>query len=299
MRPLAKFSFWLLGVSLIMSFQEQNRSAQPADSQPKNPPGKGSYAPVNGIKMYYEIHGSGQPIVLIHGGGSTIETTFGRILPVLAKTRKVIAVEMQAHGHTSDRDAPESPRQDADDVAELLKQLKIDSADIFAFSNGGNTAMELAIRFPGKVRKLILASTFYKRSGVPAVFWKQMDQAKFSDMPQSLKDAFLKINNDPAALLNMFHKDVKRTQNFADMSDEAIRSIQAPALIVIGDQDLTLPEHAVEMHRNLKSSRLAIIPGNHGSYMGESMTPEPVGKVPQLFAALLEEFLSAPMPTAQ
>ena len=120
------------------------------------------YAGVNGIKMYYELHGTGRPLVLIRGGGSTVTTTFGKILPSLAKTRMVIAVELQAHGHTSDRNAPESFEQDADDVAELLKQLNINGADIFGFSNGGHTAMEVAIRHPERVRRLILASAFYK-----------------------------------------------------------------------------------------------------------------------------------------
>src|SRR5690242_11657662 len=96
----------------------------------------GRYATVNGLKMYYEIHGSGQPLVLIHGGGSTIKSTFGRILPDLAKTHRVIAVELQAHGHTADIDRPLSFEQDADDVAALLKQLHIEKADVMGFSNG-------------------------------------------------------------------------------------------------------------------------------------------------------------------
>src|SRR6186997_3462838 len=104
------------------------------------------YAPVNGLNMYYEIHGTGTPLVLIHGGGSTIQTTFGRVLHSFAKTHKVIAVEMQAHGHTADIDRPLSFEQDADDVAELLKQLNIDKADIFGFSNGASTTLEIAIR---------------------------------------------------------------------------------------------------------------------------------------------------------
>src|ERR1700761_8910689 len=117
----------------------------------------GKYANVNGIKMYYEIHGSGQPLVLLHGGGSTIKTTFGTILPELAKTHKVIAVELQAHGHTGDRNAPETFDQDAADVAELLKHLNISKADIFGFSNGGQTAMVMGIKYPDKVNKLIIA----------------------------------------------------------------------------------------------------------------------------------------------
>lgn len=254
----------------------------------------GKYANVNGIKMYYEIHGSGRPLILIHGGGSTIYTSFGRVLPALAKSHQVIAVELQAHGHTGDRDAPETFVQDADDIAELLKQLNIPKADIFGFSNGGHTAMEMAIRHPEKVRSLVIASAFYKRDGVPAGFWKGFDKPKFSDMPQVYKDEFLKINNDPAALMNMFNKDVQRMFVFKDWRAEDIRLIQASALIVIGDHDLTLPEHAVEMSRLLPRARLAILPGTHGSYMGEAMSPDPKSRVPELFAAMIDEFLSEP-----
>lgn len=254
-----------------------------------------AYASVNGINMYYEIHGSGQPLVLIHGGGSTIYTTFGKVLPVFAKTRQVIAVELQAHGHTSDRDAPESFEQDADDVAELLKQLNITGADIIGFSNGGNTAMQVAIRHPERVRKLVLISSFYKREGIPDMFWKGMQNAQFSDMPQIYKDEFLKIKNDPAALLNMFNKDAQRMQTFKDWKKEDLQSIKAPALVVIADQDVMLAEHAVEMHRLLANSRLAILPGTHGSFMGEAMTPASDSKVPELFTALVNEFLDSPI----
>jgi pimeloyl-ACP methyl ester carboxylesterase len=254
----------------------------------------GKYASVNGINLYYEIHGIGYPLALLHGGGSTIDTTFGRIIPVLRKTHQVIAVELQAHGHTGDRDAPETFEQDAADVVELLKQLNIPKADIFGFSNGGQTALELGIKYPEKVNKLIIASAFYKRDGVPAGFWGGFDGATLNNMPKVYQDEYFKINNDPARLQNMFDKDVQRMRTFKDWKDDEIRSIQAPALIVIGDQDLPLPEHAVEMYRLIPQSRLAILPGTHGSYMGEAMTPDAGSKVPKLFAAMLDEFLNAP-----
>jgi pimeloyl-ACP methyl ester carboxylesterase len=257
-------------------------------------PAPGQYAQVNGIKMYYELHGAGNPLVLLHGGGSTIYTTFGSILPYLAKTNRVIAIELQAHGHTGDRDAPETFTQDAEDVVELLRQLDIPKADIFGFSNGGQTAIEIAIRHPQIVHKLIIASAFYKRDGVPAWFWPGFDEPKFSDMPQVYKDEFLKINNDPAALMNMFNKDAGRMFNFKDWNETDIRNIQAPALLVMGDQDLPLAEHIVEWHRLLRNSRLAILPGNHGSYMGEAMSAGTVSKIPELFAAIVDEFLAAP-----
>jgi len=249
------------------------------------------YSPVNGIKMYYEIHGTGKPLVLIHGGGSTIETSFGRIVPLLANNRQVIAVELQAHGHTEDRKTPLSFAQDADDVAALLKNLGIAKADFLGFSNGGQTTMEIAMRHPALVNKIILASTFYKRSGTFPQFWEMMNHAEFKDMPQPLKDDYLRINNDSAGLLNMFNRDVERMQTFKGWSDEEVKSIKAPALIISGDQDVGTSEHAVEMHRMIANSQLAIIPGGHGKYLGESTTLTN-GKWTQDYAVtLIEQFL--------
>ena len=166
------------------------------------------YAPVNGLKMYYEIHGEGKPLVLIHGGGSTIETTFGRVLPMFAKKYKVIAVELQAHGHTSDRNAPETFEQDADDVAALLKQLNISKASVLGFSNGGTTAMQIAIRHPEVVNKLVIASGAYQREGFIPGFFEGMQHASLENMPQPLQDAFLKINPDSAHFSTCLQKIV-------------------------------------------------------------------------------------------
>lgn len=280
---MANIKFFIF--NLMISMITNNSQAQIA----------GKYASVNGIKMYYEIHGTGRPMVLIHGGGSTIYTSFGRILPALSRTHQVIAVELQAHGHTSDRDASETFEQDANDVSELLTQLNIPKADILGFSNGGHTAIEMALLHPERVSRLILASAFYKRDGVPASFWEGMTKAVFSDMLQVYKDEYLKITNNPAALLNMFNKDVQRMRLFKDWKIEDIESISAPALIVIGDHDLPRPEHAVEMYRLLPQGRLAILPGTHGSYIGEAASPDPNSKIPELFVAMVEEFLMAPV----
>jgi pimeloyl-ACP methyl ester carboxylesterase len=255
----------------------------------------GNYADVNGIKMYYEIHGSGSPLVLLHGGGSTIYTSFGKILPQLAKDHKVIAIELQAHGHTGDRNAPETFEQDANDVAELLRQLNIPKADILGFSNGGHTALELAMKHPDRVRKIIVASAFYKRAGVPAAFWGGFAGATLNNMPQLYRDEYLKINHDSAKLVNMFNKDVQRMENFKDWTDNDIRSIKAPAFIVVGDHDVPTPEHAVEMSRLLPGSRLAILPGAHGQYLGEALFADNNSKLPDFFVAMVEDFLAAPV----
>src|SRR5476651_2291146 len=124
------------------------------------------HAPINGLNMYYEIYGAGDiPLVLIHGGGSTIETTFSNLLPIFSAYNKVIAVELQAHGRTSDRDAPESFTQDADDVAALLRYLGVDKANFLGFSNGGSTVMQIAIRHADLTNKIIAISAAYKRDG--------------------------------------------------------------------------------------------------------------------------------------
>lgn len=251
----------------------------------------GKYANVNGLKMYYEVHGNGFPLVLIHGGGSTIGTNFGRILPALAKTHKVIAVEMQAHGHTADIDRPLSFEQDADDVAELLKQIHISQADIFGFSNGASTTLQIAIRHPQLVNKIIVASTFYKKEGAQPWFWGMMAQATFEGMPQLYKDAYLQINPDTNALYAMYKRDVARMQSFTDMNEEDIKAIKAPALIIIGDNDVTRPEHAVEMYRQMQNAKLLMLPAGHGDYIGEIMSFKP-GHKEYPVLPIIETFLN-------
>lgn len=251
----------------------------------------GNYAHVNGLKMYYEIHGNGYPLVLLHGGGSTIESTYGHILPQLAKTHKVIAVELQAHGRTHDIDRPLSFEQDADDVAELLKQLSIEKADIMGFSNGGTTTLQIAIRHPQLVNKLIIASANYRRDGMLPGFFDGFEHATLSIMPKQLQEAYLKVNPDPKGLLAMFNRDVARMKAFKDISDSDIHAIQAPALIINGDKDVVLPEHALQLSRVLPHGRLAILPSGHGDYIGEIESPEKNSKLPELVTAMIEAFL--------
>lgn len=253
---------------------------------------KNGYSEVNELKMYYELYGQGKPLVLIHGGGSTIQTSFGRIIPLLAKQRQIIAVELQAHGRTNDRNTNLTFEQDADDVVKLLKNLQINKADFLGFSNGGNTTMEIAIRHPDVVNKIILCSAFYKRSAVVPQFWEGFDgKVKFSDMPQAYKDGFLKINNNPAALLNMFNKDVQRMRVFKDWSDDQIKSIKAPTLVVNGDADVGSAEHAVEMYRTIPNCQLAIMPGGHGKYIGEITTLSNDNRDTNFIVPMIGDFL--------
>lgn len=251
----------------------------------------GHYAMVNGLKMYYEIHGSGMPLVLLHGGGSTIPSNYGTILPELAKTHQVIAVELQAHGRTADIDRPFSFEQDADDLAALLEQLHIEKADIMGFSNGGTTSLQFAIRHPKLVHKLVLASASYRRDGLPAGFFEGMKQATLNNMPEPLKAAYLAVNPDPKGLQAMFNRDATRMITFQDIPDESIAAIQAPALVINGDKDVVSTEHALALSRLLPHAELAIIPGGHGEYIGEICSVDKNSKVPFLVVALIDRFL--------
>lgn len=250
------------------------------------------YSEVNGLKMYYEIYGQGKPLVLIHGGGSTIQSNFEKAIPLFAKNRKVIAVELQAHGRTSDRNADLTFEQDADDIATLLKNLNIDKADFFGFSNGGTTTLQIAIRHPEIVNKIIVGSALAKRNGVPEWFWGFMKQAKLENMPKQLKTAYKQVAPDTSGLQVMHDRDAKRMVNFKDISDEQIKSIKAPTLIIIADKDVITPEHAIELHRQIANSELAIIPGGHGEYIGEVTTIKPDFKESDLVVSMIEKFLN-------
>jgi pimeloyl-ACP methyl ester carboxylesterase/ribosomal protein S18 acetylase RimI-like enzyme len=253
-------------------------------------------APVNGIGMYYEVHGrrDGVPLVLLHGGGSTIDVTFSRVLPLFAANRMVIALEEQGHGRTADREAPVAFDSSADDVAELLRHLGIDRADLFGFSSGASVALQVAIRHPDRVRKLVFASAMTRRDGAQPQVWEFMKNADFSNMPQLLKEAFLRVNPDPQKLRIMHDKDAARMQNFVDVPDEAVRSVRGPTLIVLGDRDIVRLEHAVELTRLIDDARLLILPGGHGDYLGEAVAAQRESSYPELTVRMIEEFLGSP-----
>jgi pimeloyl-ACP methyl ester carboxylesterase len=242
--------------------------------------------------MYYEIYGEGDmPLVLIHGGGSTIESSFGNILPFFAGYGKVIALELQAHGRTNDRNTPESFEQDADDVAGLLSYLKIRKSNFFGFSNGGTTALQIAIRHPQIVNKIVGLAGACKRDGFFPGFFDGFENATLDMMPQQLQAAFLKVTPDKKGLQNMFERDVARMKNFEDMPDDKLRSIKAETLIMVNDQDVMPCEHAVKMTRLIPGARLIILPGYHGAAIGEICAPNQGGRQPEITAMLVNEFL--------
>jgi pimeloyl-ACP methyl ester carboxylesterase len=268
--------------------------ALPAGHSAEAPAFQSGYAPVNGLKMYYEIYGSAAngnpPLVLLHGGGSTIETSFGKILPGLAKNRQVIAVEQQGHGHTADVDRPFTFEQSAEDTVALLRYLKIEKADFMGYSNGGHIALEIALKHPEVVRKLVFESIMFSREGSDPAFWESFKHAKLEDMPMELREAYLKTAPHPEDLPVFFAKSVERMRDFKGWTPQEVRSIKAPALVIMGDRDVASPEHAVLMFRLLRDAQLAILPDTDHMM---------IVKRSDWLLPMIAVFLDSPMPQAR
>jgi pimeloyl-ACP methyl ester carboxylesterase len=261
-----------------------------------------NYVSVNGLEMYYEDHGTGQPLVLLHGAFSAIGTSFGSVLPELAKNRRVIAFEMQAHGRTADIDRPLSMEQMADDTVAALRQLGIENADFFGFSMGGGVAVRVALRHPEVVRKLVLASVTYGLDGVHPGLMEGLAEMKPEMMHGSpWHEEYMRIAPRPEDFATLFVKKTQMDRQVQDLPAEAIEAIEAPTLLIIGDSDIVRPEHAVEMFRllgggvmgdlvGLPKSRLAVLPGTTHATLVERG---------DWLASLIGEFLDAPMPGAE
>lgn len=254
-------------------------------------PDESGYSNINGIQLYYEIYGKGKPLVLIHGGGSTIQTTFANAIPLFSKSRKLICIELQAHGRTEDRDNPLSFEQDADDIATLLENLHIEKTSLFGFSNGGMTAIQFAIKYPNKCDKIVAASVILKRNGTFPLFWDFIKNSTLNDMPETYKSAFLAHTPDKQKLLNMHQKCAERMNNFRDFDDSDLKKIKAKVLLINGDKDVATNEHIVAMAQLIPNCQLAIIPGGHGTYIGEINTISPSTKSSQFIIPIIEKFL--------
>jgi pimeloyl-ACP methyl ester carboxylesterase len=242
------------------------------------------YAPVNGLKMYYELHGSGKPLVVLHGAFGHATT-----YPALARTRQVIAVELQGHGHTGDIDRPMTYEQMADDTAALLKHLKIEQADVFGYSMGGNVALALAIRHPGLVRKVAINgahSSSMANAYEPATF-KQFQSLPADFAPAVLKDPYDKVAPDPKQWPALVAKIKQMSLEFKGFAPADMKAIKAPVLISLGDRDGARLEHAVEMFRLIPNAQLAVFPGGDHFLLWTS---------PDIVLMPIAAFFEAPMP---
>jgi pimeloyl-ACP methyl ester carboxylesterase len=230
------------------------------------------YAPVNGLKMYYEVHGSGDPVVLLHGAFMTITNNWNGWIGELAKTRKVIAVEMQGHGRTADIDRDITNENLADDVAALLEQLKIPRADLIGYSMGGAVAMQCAIRHPDKVRKVVVISSMFRRDGMveearDAI--PNLTADAFKDTP--IEAEYKKLSPTPDDFPKFVKRMIATASKGHDFGADKLKATTAPMFFIHGDADGVRLEHVAEMfrlkggevHGDMKprsASRLAILP---------------------------------------
>ncbi|MEV6490391.1 alpha/beta fold hydrolase [Actinoplanes sp. NPDC051633] len=257
-----------------------------------------TYATVNGLDMYYEEHGTleGRPVVLLHGALSAIGTSFGEILPLLAKTRRVIAVELQAHGRTSDADRPLTVEGFAADVVALLDHLGVERADFFGWSMGAGVALQLGTHHAERVGKLVLASVSFTADGLHPGLLDGIQELEPEHLHGSeFHEEYLRIAADPAGFPNLVAKCKAFDADVPEWSADEIRAIAAPTMLVLGDSDIIRPEHAVAMFRLLgggvpgdlqpmPACRLAVLPAT---------THTSIPQRADLIAPMVHEFLSA------
>jgi pimeloyl-ACP methyl ester carboxylesterase len=234
------------------------------------------YASVNGLQMYYELHGDGgTPLLLLHGGLFDIEQQFGALIPSLSAGRRVIATDFQGHGRTNDIDRPLGTRHLASDVIGLLKHLGVGKADLFGFSVGGAVALELAVRHPELVRKLIVSSVSFRPEGdrggnAEAVAGMTVDMIAGTPM----EERYLAVSPHPdhQHLQGLLDKLARYDAGESGWSDDEIRNIAAPTLLTVGDCDMVKLDHAVKFlqlrggdingdFEGVPASQLAVFPG--------------------------------------
>ena len=265
----------------------------------------GQYASVNGLNLYYEVHGTGQPLVIIHGGFGTVEM-FAQLIPQLSEARQVIAVELQGHGHTADIDRPLSYEFMADDVAALLKSLGLSNADLLGYSLGGGVALQTVIRHPQRVRKLVVISAPCRSSGWygEVLTAQQAINAEIAGtwVGSPMHQAYANVAPRPEDWTTLAAKMGQFLGREYDWSND-IPGIQSPVLIVIGDADGVRTAHAVEIFEllgggmrdagwdgsEMSAARLAVLPATtHYNILAN----------PLLVPAVIN-FLDEPMPAAK
>ena len=225
----------------------------------------GQYADVNGINLYYEVHGAGSPLILLHGGLMSGET-FGPVLPLLAERHKVVVVDLQGHGRTADIDRPLDVRLMADDIAALIDHLGLDKPDLVGYSLGGGVALHTAAKYPTKVRRLVVVSGNVWRDAIPAEMLAQQKQvsaaaAEFmKDMP--MYQLYQRVAPHPEDFPRLLDKLGQSMANDFDYSEE-VRGLQMPTLIVAADADMAPPSHYVEVFKLLDGGL------RDGGWMGE------------------------------
>jgi pimeloyl-ACP methyl ester carboxylesterase len=219
-----------------------------------------AYASVNGLDLYYETHGAGRPLVLLHGGLMTIDLNFGRLLAPLAASRRVVAVELQGHGHTADTERPMTIDALAGDVVALLDHLGIAEADLFGFSLGGLVACAVALAAPTRVGRLIVASADPHRPPGRESAPLDDDRMPTSADFQGMRDAYDAVAPDPAHFDEFAARVTAMVHTFPGWNDE-LRSLDVPTLLLFGDRDFSPLADVLELHHLVPDAQLAVLPG--------------------------------------
>src|SRR3954451_13246224 len=223
-------------------------------------------ADIDGLPLWYEEHGDpdGPPLVALHGGIMTFEGSFGDVLPWLTQGRRVIGVELQGHGHTADTRRPLSISRFADDVAELLDRLGIERADLWGFSLGALTATGVAVHHPSKVRRLVLAAVNIRPDGYhPEITAPEQNDPRLPTEQEvaTWKAAYEAVAPNPEDFFPFLERMQPVVHDWPGWTDDQVRSVKAPTLLVIGDRDFVRLDHAAEMLELFPDSRLAVLPG--------------------------------------
>lgn len=220
-----------------------------------------AYATVNGLELYYEVHGSGRPLVLLHGGLHTIGLSFGTLLEPLAAGRQVIAVELQGHGHTADPGRPMTIAALAGDVVALLDQLGLAQADVFGFSLGGLVGYELALSHPARVGRLIAASADPHRP--PGRESKPISEDRLPTQTdfQAMHDANVAAAPDPSGFEKLTARVPPMVHEVPAWTDDQVRSLRTPTLLIFGDRDFSPLPDVAELFELLPDAQLAVLPG--------------------------------------
>lgn len=253
------------------------------------------YAANADLRMYYQVHGEpGErpPLLLIHGGGSTIESNWTNALPVLAANREVIAVEQEGHGRTLPVRRSHDLDSDVADLLAVLDALHLPTVDVLAFSAGNRAAIGLALAHPERVRRQVLASAPWRRDAMVDGFWDGLEHGTLDDMPALLRDEYLRVNPGGERLQDFFDLDVNRMLAFDGWSDEEIAAMRQPTLVVVADHDVVTVEGSVRLARAVPYGRLLVVPGNHGDFIGEAWALTlPAAAGPATMRAALELML--------
>ena len=216
------------------------------------------YADIHGLHLYYEEHGDGPPLVLIHGGLLTIELSFGTMIPMLAEHHRVIALELQGHGRTADIDRAMTFENLASDVVGLLDHLGIDRADIFGFSLGGLTTYQMLIDHPHRIGRAVVASADYRNDRGGEI---DPDRLPTESDFQAMRDAYAAVAPDPAHFEAFAQRTAGLVHSFGGWTSEQIGGIEGPVLVLIGDTDFILVPNAAEAADLLPQGQLAVLPG--------------------------------------